>query len=167
MSHSVVFPQDLNALIEKWTEQRVKDWNEDHNKLTFIANGQCARLPQELTNVGHTSRWRAGDRVIDVARTLKSGTVIANFVFEYNESLFPSTHGYHAALFVRAEDYSIATGKPRQIIMFGQWIGPAGTVEDSHAPGHRPVRAYTYEQIKQNGRSPCDNANDFYVVMVP
>jgi len=60
--HPVVYPGDFNALLKKWDEQRAVD--EKEGKRTFIANGQCARLPQELTSVGHTSRWHPGDRVI-------------------------------------------------------------------------------------------------------
>lgn len=167
MPHSVVYPGNFDELMKKWAAQRAKDWAEDHDKFTVIANGQCARLPQALTSVGHTSRWRPGERVIDVARTLKPGTVIANFWFEYDKMWFPNAHGYHAALFIRGDGYSVVTGKPSQIWMFDQWVGPAHSVKDSHAPGPRPVRAYTYEQVKKNGRLPSDNADDFYVVMVP
>jgi hypothetical protein len=160
MGHSVVYPGNLNDLIKKWEEQRAKDWNEDHDKLTFIANGQCARLPQALTSVGHTSRWQPGERVIDVARTLKPGTVIANFKLVDGRLKYPNAHGYHAAIFVRGEGFSVVTGKPSQIIMFDQWIG--STPAKSHAPGIRPVRARTDARY-----SPCDNANEFFVVIVP
>jgi hypothetical protein len=165
MPHPVVYPGDFRALLDQWARQRLKDWNEDHNKLTFIADGQCARLPQELTSVGHTSRWQPGERVVDVAKTLKPGTVIANFVLKDGKMVYPNTHGYHAALFVRGEGFSVATGKPSQIIMFDQWKN--ARADASHAPGTRPVRAYTPEQARQSRRSPCDNANDFYVVVVP
>ena len=160
MPHSVVYPGNLNDLIKKWEEQRAKDWNEDHDKLTFIANGQCARLPQVLTSVGHTSRWQPGERVIDVARTLKPGTVIANFKLVDGKLKYPNAHRYHAAIFVRGEGFSIVTGKPSQIIMFDQWIG--STPKNSHAPGTRPVWVRTDSRY-----SPCDNASEFFVVLVP
>lgn len=112
--------------------------------------GQCARLPQALTSVGHTSRWQLGERVVDVARTLKPGTVIANFVLKDGKMSYPNAHGYHAALFVRGEGYSVVTGKASQIIMFDQWS--SGSLP--HVPGPRPVRAYTPEQVQQNRRSP-------------
>jgi hypothetical protein len=167
MPHPVVYPSDFNALLKKWEQQNAKDWYEDHDKLTFIANGQCARLPQELTNVGHTSRWQPGERVVDVSRTLKPGTVIANFIFEYDKAWYPNSHEWHACLFVRGEGYSVVTGKPSQIIVFDQWAGPRRNREDSHVPGTRPIRAWTYEQAKQLRKRPADNANDFYVVLVP
>lgn len=162
MAHSVIYRGDLNDLIKKWDEQRLKDWNGGHGNghLTLIANGQCARLPQALTSVGHTSRWQAGDRVVDVARTLKPGTVIANFKLIDGKMKYPNAHGYHAAIFVKAEGFSVVTGKPSQIIVFDQWIGP--TAKETHVPGLRPIRARGPSLYK-----PCDNANEFYVVLVP
>lgn len=160
MTRSVVYPGNLSDLIKKWEDQRAKDWQENHSKITYIANGQCARLPQALTSVGHTSRWQRGERVVDVAKKLKSGTVIANFKLVDGKFKYPNEHGYHAAIFVRGEGFSVATGKPSQIVMFDQWIG--ATPNRSHAPGIRPVRTRT-----GSGYSPCDNANEFYVVMVP
>jgi hypothetical protein len=164
MPHPVIYPGDFNALLKKWDEQTAKD--RETGTETFIANGECARLPQELTSVGHTTRWRPGPPVVEVARTLKPGTVIANFYFEYDTGLFPSTHTYHAALFVRGEGYSVATGKPSQIIVFDQFKGVT-----HHTPGQRPIRAYTYEQLQERIRIrrpvyPCDNANEFFVVLV-
>jgi len=161
MPHPVVYSGDFSAQLKKWAEQQAKD--EKAHVQTFIADGQCARLPQELTSVGHTSRWRPGERVVDVARTLKPGTVIANFVSKDGKMVYPNAHGYHAALFMGGDGYSVATGKPGRIWMFDQWSSGALP----HVPGPRPVRAYTPEQARRSGRSPCDNANDFYVVEVP
>jgi hypothetical protein len=76
------------------------------------------------------------------------------------EISYPNEHGYHAAIFVRGDGFSIVTEKPSQIIMFDQWVG--STPNRSHAPGTRPVRARSGSQY-----APCDNANEFYVVMVP
>lgn len=157
MAHPVVYPGDLNALIKKWKEEA--DKYQDKAMAPQIANGECARLPQELTSVGHTSRWKPGERVIDVARTLRPGTVIANFWCEYDKVWFPNTHGYHAALFVRGENYSMTTGKATRIIMFDQW--------KRRPPGTRPVQGYNYEWAKHYRVGPSDNANDFYVVLVP
>jgi hypothetical protein len=158
MPHPIVYTGNLDELLKKWAEQRLKDWAENPDAITFIANGQCARLPQALTNAGHTSRWRAGERVVDVAKTLKPGTVIANFKLIDGKLKFPNEHGYHAAIFVRGEGFSVVTGKASQIIMFDQWVGATPT--KSHAPGTRPVRMRpTY--------APSDNANEFFVVMVP
>lgn len=160
MPHPVVYPGNFNDLIKKWEKQRARDWAEDHDKITFVADGQCARLPQTLTSVGHTSRWQRGERVIDVAKTLKPGTVIANFKLVDGKWKYPNEHGYHAAIFVRGEGFSVVTGKASQIIMFDQWVG--ATHKQSHAPGTRPVRARTDARY-----SPCDNANEFFVVIVP
>lgn len=160
MPHPVVYPGDMNALIREWDEKYKTAWKENSwNGLHSlkIANGECARLPQELTNVGHTSRWRPGERVVDAARTLKPGTVIANFWFEYDKTWYPNIHGYHAALFVRGEGYSVVTGKPSRIIMFDQWVGKW--------PSLRPVRNWPPHVEKD--KDPSNIANEFYVVMVP
>jgi hypothetical protein len=166
MPHPVVYPGNLDELIKKWEAQRAKDWKE-RKPLTYIANGQCARLPQALTSAGHTSRWRPGERVVDVAKILKPGTVIANFKMVDGALKYPNEHHYHAAIFVRAEGYSVVTGKPSQIIVFDQWVG--ATPDLSHAPGTRPIRAWTEELMRARNQRPypSDNANDFYVVEVP
>lgn len=123
MPHPVLYRGNLNDLVKKWDKQREKDWAEDQSKITFIADGQCARLPQALTSVGHTTRWQPGDRVVDVARTLKPGTVIANFKLVDGKWKYPNEHGYHAAIFVRGEGFSVETGKPSQIIcLTSGWV---------------------------------------------
>lgn len=160
MPHSVVYRGDLAALIKEWEDRYRKAWNENGQtgiQSLKIADGQCARLPQELTNVGHTSRWQPGERVVDVARTLKPGTVVANFLFEYGKAWYPNSQGWHAALFVRGEGFSVTTGKPATIIMFDQWKGKA--------PNLRPVRHWLPHIEKT--KEPCNIADEFFVVMVP
>jgi hypothetical protein len=159
MPHPVIYPGDFNVLLKKWEEQKAIDQNE--GKRTFIADGQCARLPQELASVGHTSRWQPGDRVIDVARTLKPGTVIANFLFEYDKAWFPSSHFWHAALFVRGEGFSTTTGRPSKIWLFDQYNG-----EKKKTPSARWINCYTDEQVKRYGYSDSDNGSAFFVVVV-
>lgn len=158
--HPVLYPGDLNALIREWKEKYENEWKQ-HGMAGVqnlkIANGECARLPQELTTVGHSSRWQPGARVVDVARTLAAGTVIANFLFEYDKAWYPSSHGWHAALFVRGEGYSVVTGKPSQIVMFDQWQGKW--------PGERHVRDWSDDIAKRKG--PANTAGEFFVVMVP
>ena len=162
MSRSVAYPGNFDALVKEWKEKYENEWARNGMRAALalkIANGQCARLPQALTNVGHTSRWQPGERVMDVARTLKLGTVIANFLFEYDKAWYPNSHGWHAALFAGADGFSIVTGKPSRIQLFDQWPG--------RPPNTRHVKAYTDEVAKQQDIHPCDNANDFFVVMVP
>lgn len=156
MPHPVVYSGDFNGLLKKWAEQRAKDWVEGRDKVTLIANGQCARLVQELTNVGHTSRWQPGERVIDVARTLKPGTVIANFIFEYDKIWLPNSQGWHASLFVKADGFSTVTGKPSRIWMFDQWPDP----KTPKWPSPRPV-------YDRPNALPANTASEFFVVMVP
>ena len=168
MPHPVVYPHDFNALLREWDEkskQTYKEQGREGLRKLMIANGQCARLPQELTNVGWTGRWQRGPRVIDVARTLKPGTVIANFKlidgrWQYPRGTAAEVHGYHAALFIKGEGYSTTTGKPNQISMFDQWRGL-----DPKWPSPRPV--YVRPEAIAKTKQPCDRAEDFYVVLVP
>lgn len=163
MPHPVVYSKSLAELFKKWEAQKAKD--AEARTLTFIADGQCARLVQELTGVGHSSRWQPGERVVDVARTLRPGTVIANFKLVDGKLRFPKEHGYHAAIFVGVETYSAVTGKPMKILMFDQWIG--ATPDRSHTPGTRGVRAWKEDVAAALRKMPSDNANEFYVVLVP
>lgn len=166
MAHPVVYPGDFNALLKEWEDkakQVHKEQGKDGLKHLMIADGQCARLPQELTSVGWTGRWQRGDRVIDVARTLKPGTVIANFKlidgkWQYPRGTAAEVHGHHAALFISADSYS--GGKPTRIFMFDQWRGPM-----PKWPSPRPV--YVRPEAIAKTKQPCDKAEDFYVVLVP
>ncbi len=78
------------------------------------------------------------DRVIDVARTLKPGTVIANFLFE------------------------LTTGKPGKIWLFDQYNG-----DKTKTPDVRWINCYSDEHAKRYGFADCDNGSAFFVVMVP
>jgi len=164
MAHRVVYSGDFNVLLKEWDEKAKQAWKEQGqaglNGLK-IANGECARLPQELTNVGWTGRWQPGERVIDVAKTLKPGTVIANFVLRNGKWVYPNVHGWHAALFVRGEGFSLDTGTPRQIVMFDQWNSQTAP----KWPSPRTVKMWLEATAK--GKKPCDKAEDFFVVMVP
>lgn len=148
-TRSVIYQGDLEELKENWKDR-------------YIANGECARLPQELTNVGWTGRWQPGPRVVDLAFLLP-GTVIANFKFDKNgRPYYPNEHGYHAGLFQRFEYGAVmSNGAPAHFSMIDQWVNKAGGV------GERGVTAYTPEEAKRRRKSPCDNANEFYVVVVP
>lgn len=119
--------------------------------------GECVALVQALTKVGHTSRWRAGPRVVDL-RYLNPGTVIANFV----DGRFPNRHGYHAALFVEFGPRGMSSGRPTAITVMDQFLGryPKNVVKprDILARGDRTRKA-------GNPYADCDNADQFYVVV--
>lgn len=160
MGHPAVYRGDMAELIKEWEKNYRKAWYESGQagiQSLKIANGQCARLPQELTNVGHTSRWQPGKRVVDVARTLQPGTVIANFLFEYDKAWYPNSSGWHAALFLRGEGFSVTTGKPTNIVMFDQWIGKAPNLR----------RVHNWPRHIEKTKEPCNIADEFFVVMVP
>jgi hypothetical protein len=129
----------------------------DLKKHNPFGDGECAAMPQALTNVGHTSKWRPGLRVMDLVY-LQPGTVIANFKFMPGFlRRFPNEHGYHASLFVEFAPKSMSTGEPLGIVVIDQWSGRMVLP--------RTIIAYTEEQARKRRVYPSDNANEFYVVM--
>lgn len=156
-TRSVIYQGDLEDLKEKYALiAKAKGY-------PYIDNGQCARLPQVLTDVGYTGRWHPGPRVIDLAFLLP-GTVIANFKFEDGKARYPNEHGYHAALFQKFEHGAVmVNGMPCAFSMIDQWVGKKGGV------GARGVAILTPEFKKAYPQfaTPSNNAEEFYVVVVP
>lgn len=162
MPHPVIYTGDMNALVREWEDkwrQTFKEKGKEGLKHLMIGNGECVALPQGLTNVGWTGRWQRGERVIDVAKTLKPGTVIANFKLIDGKWQYPRppaiVHGHHAALFMGADSFN--EGKAARIQMFDQWRSGGGKW-----PSPRWVKV----QPSASLRLPCDKAEDFYVVLV-
>lgn len=119
-------------------------------------SGECVALVQALTDVGHTSYWRPGMRVMDLV-FLPPGTVIANFVFKPGGlRRFPNQHGYHASLFIGFSPRRTTTGEPIGIIVLDQWHGRKVKA--------RSIDAYTEAEAKLLRVAPANNANEFYVV---
>ena len=119
-------------------------------------DGECVALVQAVTSVGPTSRWRPGPRVADL-NYLNPGTVIANFV----NGRFPNRHGYHAALFMSMT--RSVSGKVMSIRVMDQFRGrhPKNIVKwrDIYPLGEK-----TY--LDGNPYKDCDNADQFYVVVI-
>lgn len=66
-----------------------------------FGDGDCVDLVQRLTNIGHTSGWRRGARVLDLMY-LNPGTVVANFVPDgRGDWRFPNKHGFHVGFFIQ------------------------------------------------------------------
>jgi len=154
-----IFQGDFDALIEK----HALLLKELKNNAPMIADGECARLPQVLTNVGHTSRWHRGPRVTDL-NFLASGTVIANFKLEGGRWKFPNERGYHAALFDQFQHGKVlAYGLPCAFTVFDQYNHPR------KPPGIRPMSILPEWYKRQNPRlyTPSNRADEFYVVVVP
>jgi len=168
MPHPVVYPGNMNALVKEWDNKYKQAWKENRQAgldALMIANGECARLPQELTSVGWTGRWQRGERVLDVAKTLKPGTVIANFRlidrrWQYPHGKGVNVHGYHAALFMSGDRFNTTTGKAGGIFMFDQWR------TGKHKPPS-PRHVNVWPEAAAKTKQPCDKAEDFYVVLVP
>ena len=151
MPHPVIYPGDLQALLDE----------ADKGNMSEIANGQCARLPQELTHVGWTGRWQRGPRVLDL-RVLAPGTVIANFKFVDGKWKFPNEHGYHAGLFIRfAHKAIMVNGMPCEFTMLDQWVGKR--------PGERgmAILPESFKKKRPDLAKPSNMADEFYVVLVP
>lgn len=126
-------------------------------------DGGCVALVQAVTDVGHTSRWKPGPRVVDL-NALSPGTVIANF--EFNDKgigKFPNKHGHHAALFMEFGPKNMTTGKPARFSVMDQFLGrsPKNVVKkrDISARGRK-------SKAQGNRYYDCDNADQFYVVVI-
>ena len=151
MPHPVIYQGDLKALLQKWKDEGTRR----------LANGQCARLPQVLTSVGHTSGWQRGPRVVDYP-DLSPGTVIANFKFVGGRFKFPNQEGWHAGLFHRFEGKRVMpNGLPCEFSMIDQWVGKA--------PGERGMSILPewFKKRFPGHYKPANMADEFYVVLVP
>lgn len=148
MSHPVIYQGDLQELLREYKDKWVMD-------------GECAKLPQFFTNVGWTGRWQPGPRVVDVPHVLP-GTVIANFKFKDGRLKYPNEHHYHAGLFYRAFTKLQYSGVVAPFSMIDQWQG-----NHPKSISERAMLAYPPEVAKKNHIWPCDNASDFYIVLVP
>jgi hypothetical protein len=144
MPHAPIYQGELDSLLATGAP-------------TSYMDGECAKLPQALTDVGWTGKWQPGPRVVDLAY-LNPGTVIANFKLVNGKIKYPNEHGYHAGLFYEFGEKNPAGGYYR-IWMIDQW--------HNKAVGKRYKLAYTPEEAKRQGKMPCDNANEFYVVVIP
>ena len=150
MPHPVVYQGDLEALLKKWKDEGTLK----------LANGQCARLPQVLTSVGHTSGWTRGPRVLDM-RDLKPGTVIANFKLIDGKWKFPNQEGWHAGLFYKFEGRRVMTNSlPCEFSMVDQWV--------DKRPGLRGMAVLSEVFKKQNPRydKPSNRADEFYLSLI-
>lgn len=153
------YPGNFDALADKY-DKLIAD-----KKPQWIDNGQCARLPQVLTDVGYTGRWHPGPRVVDLDYLLP-GTVIANFKMVNGIPKFPNESGWHAGLFDKFwQGARLANGLPCVFSMLDQWYGP----KSKKPAGRRGVAILTPEfiQAQPDMNSPANRADDFYVVVVP
>jgi hypothetical protein len=145
MARPIVYQGDLGTLLET-------------SKEGYAGRDEsCVALPQAVTDVGHTSRWQPGAKVVGLDFLLP-GTVIANFKFEDNKARFPNAHGYHVALFQEFGN-RVPGGGYTHIWVIDQWPG--------HTVKRRNKNAVSAEEMKRRRWMPCDNANDYYVVLVP
>jgi hypothetical protein len=118
-----------------------------------LGDGQCVTLVQKLTNVGHTSTWSPGLRVMDSVH-LPIGCVIATFV----DGKWPNKKtGNHACFFLGYGPASQSTGKPTYIQVMDQWA----SAKRPHIQS-RKIAPYGLSELRI--ASDSDNADMFYVV---
>jgi hypothetical protein len=131
------------------------------NELPKVATGECARLVQMyVPQIGHTSTWKPGERVIDVLERggqIESGTAIATFV----NGRYPTAGHRHAALYdgpIRS-----VTGGIMGIILLDQW-NPSPN--DPPRPLIKRRSVYRKGKMRSDGGFPfiSDNAEAFYVI---
>jgi hypothetical protein len=120
-----------------------------------VGSGDCVALVQHYTNVGHTSTWQPGLRVLDSVH-LPVGTVIATF----DKGRYANKkRGNHACFFLEYGPLSQTTGKPMYIKVMDQWIGRKENLihwRDIHPRGKLHSEGNPFYD--------SDNADTFYVV---
>jgi hypothetical protein len=121
-----------------------------------VDGGECVRLVQHYTGVGHTSRWRQGERVLE-SKSIAPGTVIANFS---SQGRWPGKpKGNHAAFFLGFGPLG-ADGTPTSIIVMDQWAGPRKKAISARSILRRGLK----HQSDGNVYDDSDNAEHFYIV---
>lgn len=133
-----------------------------------VDGGECARLLQHyLPQIGHTSTWRAGERVLDVlesGRKIEPGTAVANFV----NGRYPQSGHRHAAFYEGA--ITSCTFNPKLnkcglmgVILMDQW---------NASPGNPPKNTVTRRSVYKRGKMHSDgtfplmsdNAEALYII---
>ncbi len=155
-TRQVAFQGDFDALVEEY-DQRLAGRDGQY----IGRDRECAALPQFLTDVGHTSRWHRGPRVLDLSFLLP-GTVIANFKLINGRWRYPNQSGYHVGLFKKFEGRALmSNGLPCEFSMFDQYKGkPAGSRGLAILPEWFKLE-YPEKYTASN------RADEFYVVTVP
>jgi hypothetical protein len=131
---------------------RVIVYNGNLNQLEaerLSGNGESAALVQLLADVGHPSRWKPGDRVVDLSY-LPPGTVIANFKVIKR---FPGGSGFAAAIFKGFGPRLTRTKQAGSIVIMDQQI-------------RNKFKSRTLYNHGPNSASGPDNAYDYVVVKV-
>lgn len=133
---------------------------------TKVDTGECARLVQVMVpQVGHTSTWRPGERVLDVLARggkIPPGTAVATFV----NGRYPAAGHRHAAFY---EGPALNTdGSLQGIILIDQW-NPRATPWNPHPPARDNIGRRTAQRMgkmRPDGSFPniSDNAEAFYVI---
>jgi hypothetical protein len=142
---SVIYNGDPGELLAKYTGR----WaGRDH---------ECVALPQGVTSVGHTGRWRRGEKVTEQSY-MPPGTVIANFKEVNGEWRFPCQHFYHAAIFLNFGPRKPSGGYTHFWVL-DQW--------NDFPVARRNKNSWSNADMKRLGIKPADDADQYYIVLVP
>jgi hypothetical protein len=143
--HPVVYAGDLGELLAKYYGHYAG------------RDQECVALPQKVTNVGYTGRWRRGAKVTEQSY-IPPGTVIANFKEVNGEWKFPCEHFYHAAIFL---DFGPRkpSGGYTHFWVIDQWSGKP--------VARRNKNSWTAAQFNSLHIKPADDADQYYIVNVP
>lgn len=123
----------------------------------LAGDGECVALVQKyLPEIGHTTTWKAGPRVVELANSeIKIGTVIGTM----ENGKWPGRpHNNHAGIFGGVDSRSLTTGRMLSFVL----------VEQYRANGVTKIQARViYSKGKStNGRylDPSNNAEAFFVI---
>jgi len=141
----VVYSGDMGALIAKYHEN-------------FAGrNQECVSLVQAETDIGHTSRWKPGLKVVD-QNFIAPGTIIANFVSNNGVARYPNRSGWHVAIFLSFGPRD-SKGQYTNIWVVDQWRGSV--------VARRSKKAFSDQEARRMQVRASNNANEYYIVNVP
>jgi hypothetical protein len=133
-----------------------------------VDTGECARLVQHyLPNIGHTTTWKPGERVLDVLMRggrIEPGTAVATFV----RGRYPQSGHRHAAFFERvitacSYDPKLKVCPIKGFVLIDQWNPKPG---DQPRPTIRRCTINLQGKMMGDGSFPrvSDNAEAFYII---
>lgn len=158
---NVIYQNTYEGLHFEDLADRLDDLRKNGQGRFLGRDSNCAALPQFLTDVGHTSRWHPGPRVVDLAFLLP-GTVIANFKLVNGKLKFPNQNGWHVGLFDRFQHGALmVNGMPCHFSMLDQYHGRPAS--------RRGLAILTPEWKKAHPvhGTPANDAAEYHVVVVP
>lgn len=123
----------------------------------LAGNGECVALVQRyLPNIGHTTTWRAGARVVELGNSeIRIGTVVGTME---NGKWPGKAHNNHVGIFGGIDSRSLTTGKMLSFVLVEQYR--------AHGVTKIQARVIYSKGGAANGRyiDPSNNAEAFFVI---